>query len=394
MEGRDFLVLIDQDAKLSDTMGKKAKVIQAQLSQLSEEARSNLSQSTSEAAFRALLEREVQKRTHSLQDFLSTIIKLQKIHSDLPDDSKPLFLDWIKTRKQEKPDELDSISSLEKIIDEPQHSEIRDIIVNDLANDKIETIVKSKISDILTLNKNIGDYLNEKMKSQTDQTSILSPSWRQNLPMQLSISAIIFVVGIIVWTTVRNTEYLKLFANVELARGFITLLFTLGVIATFLIVTAAVLFDITAGSREKYERAKTILSMLVGIFGTVLGFYFALVGDDQQENGRFEIAALKIDDKELNCGLIRLEATVINGESPFKYLVQVLDSEGDSIQGQGRLIRSESGALNESFDLSGIIETDKELITSVIVTAVDSKNTASDERSQGDITLKKDSDCS
>ncbi|MEM7489153.1 MAG: hypothetical protein AAF390_08510 [Pseudomonadota bacterium] len=62
-------------------------------------------------------------------------------------------------------------------------------------------------------------------------------------------------------------------ANVDTARGLITFVLVLGVIALALIIVTA---NVTAndGEAERFERSKEILASLIAIVGTILGFYF------------------------------------------------------------------------------------------------------------------------
>ncbi|MEM8849048.1 MAG: hypothetical protein AAGE03_03335 [Pseudomonadota bacterium] len=62
-------------------------------------------------------------------------------------------------------------------------------------------------------------------------------------------------------------------ADVEMARGLITFVFTIGVIALALIIVTA---NVTSndGDSVRFERSKEILTSMVAILGTILGFYF------------------------------------------------------------------------------------------------------------------------
>lgn len=62
-------------------------------------------------------------------------------------------------------------------------------------------------------------------------------------------------------------------ANLETSRGLITFVFTVGVIALALIIVTA---NVMTGDKEgsRFERSKEILTSLIAILGTILGFYF------------------------------------------------------------------------------------------------------------------------
>jgi NADH:ubiquinone oxidoreductase subunit 6 (subunit J) len=62
--------------------------------------------------------------------------------------------------------------------------------------------------------------------------------------------------------------------SVEYARGLITLIFSGG---TMLIAVLLALYVITSDSPhadERFTRGKEVLTILIGVFGTILGFYF------------------------------------------------------------------------------------------------------------------------
>ena len=62
-------------------------------------------------------------------------------------------------------------------------------------------------------------------------------------------------------------------ADIETARGLITFVFTVGVIALALIIVTA---NVTSNDEEasQFERSKEILTSMIAILGTILGFYF------------------------------------------------------------------------------------------------------------------------
>ncbi|MEM7643755.1 MAG: hypothetical protein AAF366_14660 [Pseudomonadota bacterium] len=71
----------------------------------------------------------------------------------------------------------------------------------------------------------------------------------------------------------RDQLLLTRLADVEMARGLITFVFTIGVIALALIIVTA---NVTSndGDSIRFERSKEILTSMIAILGTILGFYF------------------------------------------------------------------------------------------------------------------------
>ncbi len=60
-------------------------------------------------------------------------------------------------------------------------------------------------------------------------------------------------------------------AQPEFARGLITYLFTIVTIGTAVVL---IISGLTGGSKEQFDRGKEILGLLLGVFGTMVGFYF------------------------------------------------------------------------------------------------------------------------
>lgn len=75
------------------------------------------------------------------------------------------------------------------------------------------------------------------------------------------------------WTASGVSPLLVRLSNVESARGLITFVFVIGVMAlALIIVTANVVGD--GNDSGRFERSKEILTTLIAILGTILGFYF------------------------------------------------------------------------------------------------------------------------
>jgi hypothetical protein len=62
--------------------------------------------------------------------------------------------------------------------------------------------------------------------------------------------------------------------DIEYARGFITVLFGVGTIGIALILILSAVFLTDERAKERFDRGKEILSLLLGIFGTIVGFYY------------------------------------------------------------------------------------------------------------------------
>lgn len=73
-----------------------------------------------------------------------------------------------------------------------------------------------------------------------------------------------------------NGDMLERLASIEQARGLITFLFAVATVGIALVIVLAVF--LSTGSKEeigeRFQMGKDILAVLIGVFGTIIGFYF------------------------------------------------------------------------------------------------------------------------
>jgi hypothetical protein len=140
-------------------------------------------------------------------------------------------------------------------------------------------------------------------------------------------------------------------ARIEYARGLITYLFAVGTIGSILVVILATLLG-EESIEEKIRRAKDILTMLIGLFGTIVGFYFgAQVSQGESQASPFmesavpaiEIALplVSVATGELPAVEQSLEVstTLTGGVPPYAYWILV-DSQTAQGTTKDRLLES------------------------------------------------------
>ena len=134
-------------------------------------------------------------------------------------------------------------------------------------------------------------------------------------------------------------------AKVEYARGLITYLFAVVTIGTSVLLVVSAL---TSGADEHHEkqfqRGKEILSLLLGVFGTIVGFYFgAEIAKGAEEPLR--VASIHMSSPAVSSGAKFSVMTVVSGGTPpYKYGVGLDNPSVD---------------ITEEVDKSGWIEAEK-----------------------------------
>jgi len=109
-------------------------------------------------------------------------------------------------------------------------------------------------------------------------------------------------------------------AKPDFARGLITYLFAIVTIGVALALILWVLAgpDPTDANDARFQRGKEILGLLMGVFGTIVGFYFG-AESSKPPSPNLEISTLDVDPKLPQSGsTITLRAVVRGGTPPYK----------------------------------------------------------------------------
>ena len=133
--------------------------------------------------------------------------------------------------------------------------------------------------------------------------------WTQYIPLGLlGILGLLVLCAIVYAITQTNQTFLGKLANPKVARGLITLLIaitTVG-IAIILAVSTLVLSEGDEGDK-RFDRGKQVLTTLIGVLGTIVGFYFGSANDSTPQKPLTEqtdTAATKITMTSLPDGAV------------------------------------------------------------------------------------------
>jgi hypothetical protein len=136
------------------------------------------------------------------------------------------------------------------------------------------------------------------------------------------LMAIVLLIGATTLGLDKGLVLTKM-GQVEFARGLITYLFAVVTIGTAVVlVVSALTADETPANERRFERGKEILSLLLGVFGTIVGFYFGseVAAKGQTEETIIKVAPLRLSAAAVASGAdFSLTTYVSGGKAPYKY---------------------------------------------------------------------------
>ena len=125
------------------------------------------------------------------------------------------------------------------------------------------------------------------------------------------------------------------------ARGLITYLFAIVTIGTAVVLVLSALLGI---EKEKFDSGKEVLGLLLGVFGTIVGFYFAseLTGADER---KLNVSPVLVSTSEVAQGQpVTVTVSVQGGVPPYRFSVTVAedlpDDYPDIVRPDGWILRT------------------------------------------------------
>jgi hypothetical protein len=145
-------------------------------------------------------------------------------------------------------------------------------------------------------------------------------------PIVVLATAMLAAIVVLIGATMLGLDkglVLTRMGQVEFARGLITYLFAVVTIGTAVVlVVSALTSEETPAHEQRFQRGKEILSLLLGVFGTIVGFYF---GSEVTSKAGAEERMIKVIPIRLSAttvppgGQFTLTTYVAGGKTPYKY---------------------------------------------------------------------------
>jgi hypothetical protein len=139
--------------------------------------------------------------------------------------------------------------------------------------------------------------------------------------IQACIFAGLAILGtaFLLFGVIGKNQILDRLSHIEHARGLITFTLTVGTISIAILVTLGALMGRDKEAKERFYRAKEILTILIGVLGTIVGFYF---GSQDSTAGRadLQVATPILSAYTVGSGeTVTLTSFVSGGSPPYKY---------------------------------------------------------------------------
>jgi hypothetical protein len=188
---------------------------------------------------------------------------------------------------------------------------------------------------------------------------------------------VFFVIGMTILGWDRGS-ILTSMGKVEYARGLITYLFAVVTIGTAVVLCVSALTqDVDPDSEKKFQRGKEVFSLLLGVFGTIVGYYF---GSEKSAPPDLRVIAPVVQPMTVKMGDTRATITsaVTGGTPPYTYKLEV----GGTTVAEHQRVR-EGGLIIHDFDPSSIKTAGG---VTVRISAVDSTSRTTSAESRLEIT--------
>lgn len=209
-------------------------------------------------------------------------------------------------------------------------------------------------------------------------------SWAQVLPYLLYGGIALIVLGVLIWGLSGTQGFLRSLSDKEMTRGLITFLITFTTIGIAILLAISTI--VSGGGEDadkRFDKGKQVLSVLIGLLGTIVGFYFgssteikpAIATTQAQALG---IAPPSVSNLQPKKGeKFTISSFVSGGKAPYAYSITfdppLLPASKD--------IKSTDGIIKQEFTVPDTLASDAEVKYQIAVT--DSENKTADFNKDG-----------
>jgi hypothetical protein len=207
--------------------------------------------------------------------------------------------------------------------------------------------------------------------------------WSKILPMALYGAIALLILGIILWGLSGQRGFLESLSDRTIARGLITFLITFTTIGIAIMLAISTLFsDGGADGEKRFDKGKQVLSVLIGLLGTIVGFYFGSSTDSNTTAAAqprvLAIAPATVSNLQPKKGeKITISSSVSGGKAPYVYSITFDPPLLPAIKD----VKSSDGVIKQEVAVPDTIAVDAEVKYQITVT--DSENKTVDYNKDG-----------
>jgi len=198
--------------------------------------------------------------------------------------------------------------------------------------------------------------MSETPEARPDPTPATEPASRRTIfhalldPSTWTVALLVIFAGALVYAIMKDGSVVGRLADPAYARGAITWIISLATIGIAFVLIYQAFFS-TESSDDRFRRAREVFTGLMGVLGTIVGFYF---GSTDQPGARPTLSEIRVVDNHLM-------TVAFGGAPPYRYTVAY-----DEIKPQPKV--STDGWIDETLTGSPAAGTD------IKVTVTDSRN--------------------
>lgn len=206
---------------------------------------------------------------------------------------------------------------------------------------------------------------------------ISNMTWERIGPF-VKLAAILIFSGLVlyfVWkATSGDFKLLNTLKDTEAARGLITFLIAGATVAIAVILALGTIFGDKETYKERFDSGKEVLTILIGVLGTIVGFYYGSTTTNTTVE-QLQLATPVLSKQELREGeTLNISTSVIGGSEPYTYQISSDHSDVIPTTTGGKV--PEDGKLSLSFNIPKVTA-DADVIFNITVTDSEDKTASS-----------------
>ncbi len=206
----------------------------------------------------------------------------------------------------------------------------------------------------------------------------------QLVPILIYGAIVVLILGVIIWGLSGQQGFLESLSDRTVARGLITFLITFTTVGIAIILAVSTIFSSSGDNEDKrFDKGKQVLSVLIGLLGTIVGFYFGSSTDSKPTTSTAQaqvlaIAPANVSNLQPKKGdKFTISSFVSGGKAPYIYSITFDPTLLPPIKDA----KSPDGVIRQEVAVPDTLAADAEV--KYQITVIDSENKTADYNKDG-----------